>query len=176
MFLLGIISLNLPIVLNLSQGTMLKLPIMDIKVVSTNKKARFEFFILETYEAGLVLKGTEIKSVRSGQISLQEAYVRTNGKEIWLVGAHIAPYENASAFQHDPKRDRKLLMHKKEIRKLFDEIRIKGMTLVPMRVYLKAGRAKLEIGLAKGKKQYDKRDAIKERDVERETSRNKGDW
>lgn len=155
---------------------MLKLPVMDIKVVSTNKKARFEFFILETFEAGLVLKGTEIKSVRNGQISLQEAYVRTNGEEIWLVGAHIAPYEHASAFQHDPKRDRKLLMHKKEIRKLFDEVRIKGMTLVPMRVYLKAGRAKLEIGLAKGKKQYDKRESIKERDVERETSRNKGDW
>jgi len=149
---------------------------MEIKVVSTNKKARFEFFILETFEAGLVLKGTEIKSVRSGQISLQEAYVRTNGAEIWLVGAHVAPYEHASAFQHDPKRDRKLLMHKKEIRKLFDEVRIKGMTLVPMRVYLKGGRAKLEIGLAKGKKQYDKRESIKERDVERESSRNKGDW
>lgn len=155
---------------------MLKLPVMEIKVVSTNKKARFEFFILETFEAGLVLKGTEIKSVRSGQISLQEAYVRTNGAEIWLVGAHIAPYEHASAFQHDPKRDRKLLMHKKEIRKLYDEVRIKGMTLVPIRVYLKGGRAKLEIGLAKGKKQYDKRESIKERDVEREVSRNKGDW
>lgn len=155
---------------------MLKLLVMEIKVVSTNKKARFEFFILETFEAGLVLKGTEIKSVRSGQISLQEAYVRTNGKEVWLVGAHIAPYEHASAFQHDPKRDRKLLMHKKEIRKLYDEVRIKGMTLVPIRVYLKGGRAKLEIGLAKGKKQYDKRESIKERDVERESSRNKGDW
>lgn len=149
---------------------------MEIKVVSTNKKARFEFFILETFEAGLVLKGTEIKSVRSGQVSLQEAYVRTNGAEIWLIGAHIAPYEHASTFQHDPKRDRKLLMHKKEIRKLYDEVRIKGMTLVPIRVYLKGGRAKLEIGLAKGKKQYDKRESIKERDVERESSRNKGDW
>ncbi len=155
---------------------MLKLSAMDIKIVSTNKKARFEYFILETFEAGLVLKGTEIKSVRSGQISLQEAYVRTNGAEIWLVGAHVAPYEHASAYQHDPKRDRKLLMHKKEIHKLFDEVRIKGMTLVPIRVYLKGGKAKLEIGLAKGKKQYDKRESIKERDVERETSRNKGDW
>lgn len=155
---------------------MLKLAVMDIKVVSTNKKARFEFFILETFEAGLVLKGTEIKSIRNGQISLQEAYVRTDGKEIWLVGAHVAPYEHASAFQHDPKRDRKLLMHKKEIRKLFDEIRIKGMTIVPMRVYLKGGKAKLEIGLAKGKKQYDKRESIKERDIERETSRIKGGW
>ncbi len=149
---------------------------MDIKVVSTNKKARFEYFILETFEAGLVLKGTEIKSIRNGQISLQEAYVRTDGKEVWLVGAHVAPYEHASAFQHDPKRDRKLLMHKKEIRKLFDEIRIKGMTIVPMRVYLKGGKAKLEIGLAKGKKQYDKRESIKERDIERETSRIKGGW
>jgi SsrA-binding protein len=155
---------------------MLKLSAMDIKIVSTNKKARFEYFILETFEAGLVLKGTEIKSVRSGQISLQEAYVRTNGAEIWLVGAHVAPYEHASAYQHDPKRDRKLLMHKKEIHRLFDEVRIKGMTLVPIRVYLKGGKAKLEIGLAKGKKQYDKRESIKERDVERETSRNKGDW
>lgn len=149
---------------------------MDIKVVSTNKKARFEFFILETFEAGLVLKGTEIKSVRNGQISLQEAYVRTNGEEIWLVGAHVAPYEHASAFQHDPKRERKLLLHKREIRKLFDEVRIKGLTIVPIRVYLKDGKAKLEIGLAKGKKQYDKRELIKERDMERETSRNKGGW
>ncbi|MDY3205724.1 MAG: SsrA-binding protein SmpB [Arcobacter sp.] len=155
---------------------MLKLTVMDIKVVSTNKKARFEYFVLETFEAGLVLKGTEIKSIRNGQISLQEAYVRTDGKEIWLVGAHVAPYEHASAFQHDPKRDRKLLMHKKEIRKLFDEIRIKGMTIVPMRVYLKGGKAKLEIGLAKGKKQFDKRESIKERDIERETSRIKGGW
>ena len=150
---------------------MLKLQIMDIKVVSTNKKARFEFFILETYEAGLVLKGTEIKSVRNGQISLQEAYVRTNGEEIWLVGAHVAPYEHASAYQHDPKRDRKLLMHKKEIRKLFDEVRIKGMTLVPIRVYLKGGKAKLEIGLAKGKKQYDKRESLKEKDDKRDMAR-----
>ena len=149
---------------------------MDVKVVSTNKKARFEYFILETFEAGIVLKGTEIKSVRTGQISLQEAYVRTNGSEIWLIGAHIAPYENASAYQHDPKRDRKLLMHKKEIRKLWDEVRIKGMTIVPIRVYIKAGKAKLEIGLAKGKKQYDKRQSIKEKDIERETARSHNNW
>ena len=148
---------------------------MDIKVVSTNKKARFEYFILETFEAGIVLKGSEIKSIRKGQISLQEAYIRTNGQEIWLVGAHVAPYEQASAYQHDPKRDRKLLMHKKEIRKLFDEVRIKGMTLIPTRVYLKAGKAKVEVGLAKGKKQYDKRDTIKERDIERERAR-KDSW
>ena len=159
-----------------NQAEYVKIKAMDIKVVSTNKKARFEYFIQETFEAGLVLKGTEIKSVRNGQISLQEAYVRTNGEEIWLVGAHIAPYENASAYQHDPKRDRKLLMHKKQIRKIFDEVRIKGMTIVPIKVYLKEGKAKIEIGLAKGKKQYDKRDAIKERDVERETSRRNSSW
>lgn len=156
------------------QRCMLKLQEMDIKVVSTNKKARFEYFIQETFEAGIVLKGSEIKSIRRGQISLQEAYIRTNGQEIWLVGAHVAPYEQAGTSQHDPKRDRKLLMHKKEIRKLFDEVRIKGMTLIPTRVYLKAGKAKVEVGLAKGKKQYDKRDSIKERDIERERARKDG--
>ena len=102
--------------------------------------------------------------------------MRTNGSEIWLVGAHVAPYEHASAYQHDPKRERKLLMHKKEIRKIWDEVRIKGMTIVPIRVYLKAGKAKLEIGLAKGKKQYDKRESIKQKDIEREISRKDRDW
>ena len=143
---------------------------MDVKTVSTNRKARFEYFLQETFEAGLALKGTEIKSIRKGQISLQEAYVRTDGKQAWLVGAHVAPYEHASAFQHDPDRERKLLMHKREIRELWDAVRIKGMTIVPVRVYLKAGRAKLELAIAKGKKQYDKREAIKQKDIEREES------
>lgn len=150
---------------------MLELGDMDIKIVSTNRKARFEYFIENTYEAGLVLKGTEIKSIRKGQISLQEAYVRTDGEQAWLVGAHVAPYENASAFQHDPDRERKLLLNKREIMEIWDAVRIKGMTIVPIRVYLKAGRAKLEIGVAKGKKQYDKREVIKKRDQEREESR-----
>lgn len=144
---------------------------MDVKTVSTNRKARFEYFLLETFEAGLALKGTEIKSIRKGQISLQEAYVRTDGKQAWLVGAHVAPYEHASAAQHDPDRERKLLLHKREIRELWDAVRIKGMTIVPVRVYLKAGRAKLELAIAKGKKQYDKREAIKQKDIEREESR-----
>lgn len=148
---------------------------MDVKVVSTNKKARFEYFIIETYEAGLALKGTEIKSIRKGQISLQEAYVRTDGKQAWLVGANIAPYENGSSSQHDPMREKKLLLHKREIRQLWDEVRIKGMTIVPLRVYLKLGRSKLEIGLAKGKKQFDKRETIKERDLARENSRRNRD-
>jgi len=125
----------------------------------------------ETFEAGLELRGTEIKSIRKGQISLQEAYVRTDGKQAWLVGAHVAPYEHASAYQHDPDRERKLLLHKREIKELWDAVRIKGMTIVPVRVYLKAGRAKLEIAIAKGKKQYDKRESIKQKDIEREESR-----
>ena len=149
---------------------------MDVKVVATNKKARFEYFIEETFEAGLALKGTEIKSIRTGQISLQEAYVRTDGKQAWLVGAHVAPYEHASAFQHDPMRERKLLLHKREIKTLWDAVRIKGMTIVPIKVYLKAGKAKLEIGIARGKKQYDKRESIKERDIARENSRRSGEY
>ncbi len=144
---------------------------MEVKTVATNRKARFEYQLLETFEAGLVLKGTEIKSVRMGQISLQEAYVRTDGKEAWLVGAHIAPYEHASAFQHDPDREKKLLLNKREIRELYDALRIKGLTIIPVRVYLKGGRAKVEIAIAKGKKKYDKREAIKKRDFEREESR-----
>ena len=149
---------------------------MDVKVVATNKKARFEYFIEDSFEAGLALKGTEIKSIRSGQISLQEAYVRTNGEQAWLVGAHVAPYAHASAAQHDPSRERKLLLHKREIKTLWDAVRIKGMTIVPIRVYLKAGRAKLEIGIAKGKKLYDKRESIKERDIAREDSRRSSDY
>lgn len=144
---------------------------MDVKTVSTNRKARFEYFLQETFEAGLELRGTEIKSIRKGQINLQEAYVRTDGKQAWLVGAHVAPYEHASAYQHDPDRERKLLLHKREIKELWDAVRIKGMTIVPVRVYLKGGRAKLEIAIAKGKKQYDKREAIKQKDMEREESR-----
>jgi len=143
---------------------------MEIKTLATNRKARFEYFIEETYEAGIALLGTEIKSVRLGQISLQEAYVRTDGKQAWLVGAHVAPYAQASAYQHDPDRERRLLLHKKQIADMWNEVRIKGMTIVPMRVYLKAGRAKLEIGVAKGKKLYDKRASIKERDEERDLS------
>ena len=144
---------------------------MEVKTVATNRKARFEYQLLETFEAGLVLKGTEIKSVRRGQISLQEAYVRTDGKQAWLVGAHIAPYEHASAFQHDPDRETQLLLNKREIRELYDAVRIKGLTIIPVRVYLKGGRAKVEIAIAKGKKKYDKREAIKKRDFEREESR-----
>lgn len=144
----------------------------DVKVVANNRKASFEYFLLEKFEAGLVLQGSEIKSIRAGQMSIQEAYVDiANGDEAWLVEAHIAPYVQANRFNHDPKRKRKLLLHKKQIRELWNNIRIKGMTVVPLRVYLKDGRAKIEIALAKGKKAYDKRATIARRDEARSAER-----
>lgn len=144
---------------------------MSIKNVATNRKASFEYFLLEHFEAGLSLQGSEIKSIRAGQISLAEAYIEVNGREAWLVECHIAPYEQANRFNHDPKRKRRLLLHKREIRQLWSEVRQKGVTIVPTRVYLKEGRAKIEIALAKGKKLHDKRHTIAERDQEREMKR-----
>jgi len=144
----------------------------DFKVVATNRKASFEYFLLDKFEAGLALQGSEIKSIRAGQISIQESYVDIeDGKQAFLVEAHIAPYEQANRFNHDPRRKRRLLLHKKEIRKLWDNVRIKGMTIVPTRVYLKNGRAKIEIALAKGKKAYDKRATIAKRDEARSAER-----
>ncbi|MCC6956421.1 MAG: SsrA-binding protein SmpB [Anaerolineales bacterium] len=142
-----------------------------VKVVASNRKASHEFFLLDRYEAGIVLQGSEIKSIRAGQLSLAEAYVRVDGEEAWLEDAHIAPYEQASIFNHEPRRPRRLLLHKKEIRKLWNEVRQKGVTIVPTRVYLKNGRAKVEIAVAKGKKLYDKRQSIAQRDAERELAR-----
>src|SRR3972149_10120307 len=144
-----------------------------IKVVANNRKASFEYFLMEKFEAGLVLQGSEIKSIRAGQISIQEAYVDIpNEEEAWLVESHIAPYEQAGTyFNHEPKRKRRLLLHKKQIRELWNNIRIKGMTVVPTRVYLKDGRAKIEIAIAKGKKAYDKRAAIAKRDEARSAER-----
>jgi len=144
---------------------------MSVKVVATNRKAKHDYFLLDTYEAGIALKGSEIKSIRAGQISLKEAYVRVDGQEAWLVNAHIAPYDPASRENHDPTRERRLLLHKREILKLWDEVRQKGLTVIPLQVYLKKGRAKLEIAAARGKKKYDKRQKIAERDAEREAQR-----
>jgi SsrA-binding protein len=145
----------------------------DIKVIATNRKASFEYFLMEKFEAGLVLHGSEIKSIRAGQISIQESYVDIpNAQEAWLVESHIAPYEQAGQFfNHEPKRKRRLLLHKKQIRELWNNIRIKGNTVVPTRVYLKDGRAKVEIALAKGKKAYDKRATIAKRDEARDNER-----
>jgi SsrA-binding protein len=144
---------------------------MGEKVVATNRRARHEYFILETLEAGIALQGSEIKSVRAGQISLAEAYVRVDGKEAWLEDAHIAPYEQASIFNHEPRRPRKLLLHSSEIKRLWNTVRQKGVTIIPLSIYLKNGRAKVEIATAKGKKLYDKRADLAKRDSKREIER-----
>ena len=142
-----------------------------IKVLASNRKAGFEYFLLEHFEAGLSLRGSEIKSIRAGQVSLAEAYVEVDGRNAWLVESHIAPYEQANRLNHDPKRKRRLLLHRKEINELWDAVRQKGVTIVPIRMYLKEGRAKIEIALAKGKKLHDKRASIAKRDEERELNR-----
>jgi len=143
----------------------------NVKVVATNRKAGFEYFLFERFEAGLALKGSEIKSIRAGQISLAESYIRVDENQAWLIEAHIAPYVQANRFNHDPTRSRRLLLHRKEIREMWDAVRQKGVTIVPIRVYLKNGLAKLEIAIAKGKKLHDKREAIARRDAEREMDR-----
>jgi SsrA-binding protein len=143
----------------------------DFKVISTNRKARHDYFLEDTFEAGLSLRGTEIKSIRAGQVSLKESHIEVDGSEAWLVNAHIAPYESAGQFNHEPRRRRRLLLHKREIHRLFDRVRQKGYTIVPLRLYIKRGKAKLEIALAKGKRQYDKRKEITKRDAAREVER-----
>ncbi|MBT3188348.1 MAG: SsrA-binding protein SmpB [Anaerolineae bacterium] len=142
-----------------------------MKIVSTNRKAKFEYFLLDQFEAGISLKGSEIKSIRAGQISIKEAYIRVDEHEAWLMEAHVAPYAEANRYNHEPRRPRQLLLHKREIRKLRDSIRKKGLTIIPTKVYLKGGRAKVEIALARGKKLHDKRHAIKEKESERDMKR-----
>jgi SsrA-binding protein len=146
---------------------------MGVKVVATNRKAHFEYFLLEHFEAGIALQGSEIKSIRAGQMSLQEAYVRIDemGHEAWLMNAHIAPYDPASYQNHEPLRPRRLLLHKQEIREMWEAVRQKGVTIIPVQVYLKEGRAKLDLAIGKGKKLYDKRQEIAKRDEEREMAR-----
>lgn len=144
---------------------------MGVKVVATNRKALFEFFLIEHYEAGIELRGSEIKSIRANHVSLSEAYVHVDAGEAFLVEAHIAPFETASYFNHDPKRTRKLLLHRSEIRELSIATKQKGMTIVPVKLYLKDGIAKLDIATAKGKKLYDKRHEIAKRDEQRDTLR-----
>jgi len=140
----------------------------NMKIVATNRKASHNYFLQDKYEAGIVLQGSEIKSLRAGQVSIKEAYVRTDGNEAWLVNSHIAPYDPASNQNHRPKRERKLLLHKREITRLWNEVSQKGVTIVPLRVYLRDGRAKIEIAVAKGKQKRDKRQEISKRDVRRE--------
>jgi SsrA-binding protein len=141
------------------------------KILAINRKAYHDYHIDETFEAGIALTGTEIKSVRAGSINLRDSYAQVKNGELWLLNAHIAPYEPASRQNVDPYRDRKLLMHRREIMRLFGRVQEKGFTLVPLKVYLKKNRAKVELGLARGKKLYDKREAISKRDAAREMAR-----
>jgi len=142
-----------------------------IKTVATNRKAYHNYHIGDSVEAGIALTGTEIKSIRNGRVSLGDAYVRPEGGELWLLNAHIARYEAGSYMSHEPKRRRKLLLHRKQIDNLTSQIAEKGLTLVPLKIYIKGSIAKVEVALAKGKKLYDKREAITRREVERELGR-----
>lgn len=146
---------------------------MAIKTITTNRKAYHNYHIQDSMEAGIVLTGTEIKSIRAGRVNLADAYVRPEQGELWLLNAHIARYDAASYLSHEPTRHRKLLLHQKEIAELTSKLVEKGLTLVPIRIYLKDSRAKVEIALAKGKKLYDKRESMVRREVEREMGRAK---
>jgi SsrA-binding protein len=144
---------------------------MSKKTIASNRKAKFEYFLLEHFEAGLVLKGSEIKSIRARQVSIAEAYIQIEDNQAWLMESHIAPYDPASRENHDPKRKRKLLLNKKEINQIWQEIKQKGLTVVPTEIYLKDGRAKIDIAVAKGKKLYDKRREIAQKDYQRDLER-----
>ncbi len=143
----------------------------NIRVITTNRKARHEYHIIDTIEAGIALKGCEVKSIREGRVNLQDAYARFRKGELWVVGMHISPYKQAAFESPDPLRDRKLLLHKRELKRLQRYVEEKGITLVPLKVYLKKHLVKIELGVAKGKKQYDKRAAIAEREQKREMER-----
>lgn len=144
---------------------------MAEKVIAVNRKALHDYHILDSVEAGLVLTGTEIKSIRAGRVSLREAFARPDDDELWLLGAHIAQYPAAGRFNHEPTRKRKLLLHRGEMRELISALEEKGLTLVPLRLYLKNGRAKVELALARGKRAHDKREAIAKREAERQMQR-----
>ena len=143
------------------------------KVVATNRKARFNYEILDTFEAGIVLRGSEVKSLRAAQVQLKDSYASIRGGEVWLENAHIAPYSFAEGGGHEPERPRKLLLHRREIDRLFGRIREEGLTLVPLQVYFKDGKAKIELGLGKGKRTRDKRRDIVKRQQKREMDRAK---
>jgi SsrA-binding protein len=151
------------------------------RTVATNRRARHDYEILESVEVGLVLRGTEVKALRQGQINFKDSYAVIRNNEAWLVGCHISPYSHGTDANHDPERDRKLLLHRREISRLTGKVAERGLTLVPLRLYFKSGRAKLEIGLARGKKLHDKRSAIREREVRREMDKavrasRRGQW
>ena len=142
-----------------------------VKVVATNRRATHDYNIEDRYEAGLVLLGTEIKSIRAGRVNLRDGYVTPRDDELWLLNVHIASYQPAGRYGHDPLRPRKLLLHRREINRLISRVQERGYTIIPLRLYLKRGRAKVEIGLARGKRKYDKRAAIAERESQRQIER-----
>jgi SsrA-binding protein len=142
-----------------------------IKIVAANKKARLDYFIEDTFEAGMSLMGTEVKSLREGRANLKDSYARVGQDGVVLVGAHISPYGFGNRANHDPERERRLLLHKREIKRLYGKTRERGYALIPLAIYFKSGKAKLEIGLGKGKAKYDKREAIKRREQDREMER-----
>lgn len=141
------------------------------RAIATNRRARHEYEILETVEAGLVLRGTEVKSLRAGLVNFKDSYATIRNDEGWFVGCHISPYSHGTDANHEPERDRKLLLHRRELGRLTGKIAERGLTLVPLRLYFKGGRAKVELGLARGKKLHDKRSALREREVRREMDR-----
>lgn len=142
-----------------------------IKIVAENRKAHHDYFIIEALEAGVELVGTEVKSIRAGTVNLKDSWVEFDGGELYVQGMHISPYEKGNIFNRDPVRQRKLLVHKREIRHLHEEQKLKGYTLIPLKLYFKHGRVKLEVGLCKGKKLYDKRQDMANRDAKREIDR-----
>jgi SsrA-binding protein len=141
------------------------------RAIATNRRARHEYAILETFEAGVVLRGTEVKSLRAGLINFKDSYATVRNGEVWLLGCHINPYSHGTDANHDPERDRKLLLHAKEISRLSGKVAERGLTLIPLKLYFKSGRAKLELGLGRGKKLHDKRSTLREREVKREMDR-----
>ena len=147
------------------------MPDKEIKTVAQNRKARHDYFVEDTFEAGIELRGTEVKSIRLGKCNLKDSYVSVTHGELLAHGVHISPYEKGNIFNTDPLRPKKLLMHKQEIRKLDQAVSLKGLALIPLSVYLKDGRMKLQLGLCKGKKNYDKRDDMAKRDADREIER-----
>ena len=142
-----------------------------IKIVSKNKRATFDFELLDKFEAGMSLQGTEIKSIRANQVNLRRSYVQNRNGELWLIDAHISPYEHGNRDNHEPTRPRKLLLHRREINKILDEMAQKSLTVVPTRMYLKNGRAKVEIALARGKRKADKRSDLAKKDADRQVER-----
>jgi SsrA-binding protein len=143
----------------------------EIKLITQNRKARHDYTVLDTLEAGIVLQGTEVKSLRQGRVNLKDSFARVDGGEMWLYHMHISPYDQGNRYNHDPTRRRKLLLHRREINRLVGRVQERGLTLIPLRVYLRGGKAKVELALARGKREYDRRHDIAKRDEERDMAR-----